>query len=314
MKIFFDGVNWLAEHTGPSSFAKRLAIQLGNMGHQIADPDDYDVALVFIEPTDKLNKAKPYVQRLDGFWFSPQQVSSGMNDGIRRCYESATDVVWQSEFDMKMSLKHFGVRSGHVVRNGVELRKAAVRSEQLIEMRAQYDKIFVSSAHWHPQKRLRDNVEVFRRMRDTQCKNSCLIVLGNNPDYQVADKGIFYAGSIRQDLCAEVYASADWMIHTAYLDHCPNTVVEAISQGCPVLCSSDGGTSELANLAAGNGIVIESRSPYDFSLVDYEDPPRISLEDVPMLPQFRAQPWTVDIVETAKAYAGVLESALNASR
>lgn len=310
MKILFDGVNWSAEHTGPSSFAKRLAIQLGNMGHQIADPDDYDVALVFIEPTDKLNKAKPYVQRLDGFWFSPQQMSSGMNDGIRRCYESASDVVWQSEFDMKMSLKHFGVRSGHVVRNGVELRKAAVRSEQLIEMRAQYDKIFVSSAHWHPQKRLRDNVEVFRRFRDTQCKNSCLIVLGNNPDYQVADKGIFYAGSIRQDLCAEVYASADWMIHTAYLDHAPNVVVEAIAQGCPVLCASNGGTCEQVKLAEGNGIVIQEDHEFDYSLVDYENPPRISLSSIPYLPDMRAQPYSVDIVPVAREYERIFRTCL----
>jgi hypothetical protein len=55
MKVYFDGVSFEAEHTGPNCFAKRLAIALGNLGVTVADPDDYDVALVFIEPTAKRN-------------------------------------------------------------------------------------------------------------------------------------------------------------------------------------------------------------------------------------------------------------------
>jgi glycosyltransferase involved in cell wall biosynthesis len=310
MKVFFDGINWDAEHTGPNCFAKRLAVQLGNLGHQLADPDDYDVALVFIEPTDKLDLKKPFVQRLDGIWFKPEQMSTGMNSKIEAAYNDAATVVWQSEFDRGMTRRHFGGREGGVIPNGVEIKRAAVRSEQLIDMRAAFDKIFVCSANWHPQKRLRDNVEVFRRIRDTQFPNSCLVVLGNNPDYHVADKGIFYAGSIRQDLCAEVYAVADWMIHMAWLDHCPNVVVEAIAQGCPVLCSSEGGTKELVRKWCENGIIIDDTEAYDFSLVDYDDPPRVPLDKLPKLSAMRAQPWSVDIVECAKKYEEALLSAL----
>lgn len=315
MKVYFDGVNWEAEHTGPNCFAKRLAIQLGNLGHQLADPDDYDVALVFIEPTDRLDPKKPFVQRLDGLWFKPEQMAAGMNRGIHAAYDAAANVVWQSNFDKKMSERWFGARKGVVIPNGVEIKRAAVRSEQLIDMRAAYDKVFVCSANWHPQKRLRDCVEVFRKIRETQYPNSCLLVLGNNPDYHVADKGIFYAGSIRHDLCAEVYAISDWMIHMAWLDHCPNVVVEAIAQGCPVLCSSEGGTQELI-MRDGypsyglNGVVLHDTDTYDFSLVDYDNPPRVDLDRIPKLHARRAQPWTVDIVECAKKYEDALLSAV----
>lgn len=309
MKVFFDNVNWDAEHTGPNCFAKRLAIQLGYLGVTLADPDDYDVALVFIEPTANLDRSKPYVQRLDGFWMKPEQMAAGMNDGIKRCYEGAASVVWQSEFDRAMATKHFGEKQGVVIRNGIELKRAAVRSEQLIEMRAKYDKIFVSSANWHPQKRLRDNVEAFRHIRATQFPNSCLLVLGSNPDYHVADSGIFYAGSIRHDLCAEVYATADWMLHLAYLDHCPNVAIEAIAQGCPVICASEGGTKELVE--GGNGVVLQEKR-YDFELVDYDSPPPISLEQIPTLIASRAQPHSVDIIKSAKAYFNALSLALNA--
>lgn len=324
MKIYFDNVNWQAEYTGPNCFAKRLAIQFGNMGHQLADPDDYDVALVFIEPTTKLNLSKPFVHRLDGIWCSPEQMDSGMNRNIEATYNCASSVIWQSEFDKNMSKRWFGTRSGTVIPNGIELKRAAVRSEQLIDMRATYDQVFVCSANWHPQKRLRDNVEVFRHLRDTQFTNSCLVVLGNNPDYHVADKGIFYAGSIRQDLCAEVYAIADWMIHMAWLDHCPNVVVEAIAQGCPVLCSSEGGTKELVNsnyisnasLVVDfnnfgiNGSVVSDSEYYDYSLVNYDNPPRVLLNNIPRLKAMRAQPHTVDIVKCAKRYEDVLLSVL----
>lgn len=310
VKIFFDNVDWSAEHTGPNCFARRLAIQLGNLGHQIADPTDYDVGLVFIEPTDKLDTKKPFVLRLDGLWFKPEQFAAGMNRGIHAAYDKAAAVVWQSEFDRKMTSKWFGERErdGVVIRNGVDLRRAAVRSEQLIDMRARFDRVFVCSAQWHPQKRLRDNVEVFRRIRETQFPNSCLIVLGGNPDYQANDKNVFYAGNIRHDLCAEVHAIADWMINCSWLDHCPNSTCEAIAQGCPVLCTSEGGTKELIH--QGNGLVIDDLEPYDFALVDYDDPPRVPLDDIPTLLSMRAQPHTVDIVKSAKLYESVLLSVL----
>lgn len=314
MKVYFDNVNWDAEHTGPNCFAKRLAIQLGNMGITLADPDDYDVALVFIEPTAKLNFKKPFVQRVDGMWFKPEQHKAGMNNNIEWTHRNADLVIHQSDFDRQMLTKWLGEpKKSVIIRNGIDVQPANLRSEVLTDIRKRFDKVFVCSANWHPQKRLRDNVEVFRHIRATQHLSSCLIVLGSNPDYHVADKGIFYTGSIRHDLCAEAYSIADWMIHLAWLDHCPNVVVEAIAQACPVICSSEGGTKELAE--GGNGVVIPDTEKYDFSLVDYDNPPRVSLQNVPTLPEnFRPAPDTVNIVETAKKYAEALQFAMNAPR
>jgi len=310
MKVFFDGVDFEAEHTGPNCFAKRLAVQLAHLDIHVADPDDYDVALVFIEPTARLDVRKPFVQRLDGIWFAPEQMHSGMNRGIHTAYDAAAHIVWQSEFDRAMTTKWFGDRKGSVIPNGIEIPPVLkLRSEALIEMRERFDKVFVCSANWHSQKRLRDNVEIFRHIRATQCPSSCLVVLGNNPDYRVADPAIFYTGSIRHDLCDEVYSMADWMIHLAWLDHCPNTVVEAISHGCPVICSSEGGTKEL--VGTHNGIILADTAPYNFELVDYDNPPRVPL-DVPTLPDmlFGADYTSVNIVKCAEAYADALRSAL----
>ncbi len=313
MKVYFDNVAWDAEHTGPNCFAKRLAVQLGFLGITVADPDDYDVALVFIEPTSKLNHMKPFVHRVDGFWFKPEQHKAGMNDRIEWAHRNADLVVHQSDFDRQMLTKHLGKPQRSVtIPNGIQLEPAQLRSEALIDLRKRFDKVFVCSANWHPQKRLLDCVNVFRAYKERH-QNSCLIVMGANPDVQVADRSVFYTGSIRHDLCAEAYSIADWMIHMAWLDHCPNVVVEAISQGCPVICSSEGGTKEL--VGSRNGLVVLDEDQYKLELVDYDNPPRVPLGNLPALPEgFRADPSSVDIVKTAEKYAEALQSALNAAR
>jgi glycosyltransferase involved in cell wall biosynthesis len=54
------------------------------------------------------------------------------------------------------------------------------------------------------------------------------------------------------------------------LDWCPNTVVEALACGLPVLCSHNGGTKELVR---GSGIIQEFEETYDFKKVPLYKPP-----------------------------------------
>jgi glycosyltransferase involved in cell wall biosynthesis len=102
------------------------------------------------------------------------------------------------------------------------------------------------------------------------------------------------------------------MLHLAWLDHCPNVVVEALAQGCPVICSSEGGTRELVERAGG--IVVPDAKPYSFDLVDYDNPPRVPLDGLTLSERIVVDKNTVDIAKTADSYAEVLRSALNASR
>ena len=39
-------------------------------------------------------------------------------------------------------------------------------------------------------------------------------------------------------------------MHLSYLDHCPNVVVDARAAGCRIICSSSGGTREIAGRTA----------------------------------------------------------------
>lgn len=304
LKVLFDGVNW-SSNSGPNTFAHRLATQLTYDGHVIADKEDYDVALVFIEPTQQFAPGKPLVQRLDGIWFKPQDFER-RNRSIREFYRVADHVVFQSDFDRGMVTHWWGDPKAHsVVGNGIELKQREV-PQMMQRLRKDFDKVFVCSANWHPQKRLYDNIELFKHIRANFEPRSCLVVLGSNPDVIAADPGIFYAGSKPHETCLELYAFADWMIHLAWLDHCPNVVVEALSQGLPVICSSEGGT---AALVGPDGLVLEDTQTYNYELTDYDSPPRIDVTQLDVFPPLRPKvdPSRLDIALTSKRYAEIMK-------
>lgn len=282
MRIHFDNVR-LESHSGPNTFARRLARQLFSAGHEVVEGSgvDSDVSLVFIEPSGA-PLARRVVQRLDGIWFKPTEFAV-KNARIRALYEKADHVVLQSDFDRSMVERWWGARPADVIRNGIDVTPVKeLTIPALAEMRSQYDRIYVCSSNWHPQKRLRDNVRLFQRLRQA-APRSCLIVMGSNPDVMVADPHVFYTGPVGPDVYLQVYAAADWMLHLAWADHCPNVVVEALSQGTPVVCSEVGGTRELIGQGA-YGMVLKERDPYDFGLFDYDDPPVLDVDQVTVLP------------------------------
>jgi glycosyltransferase involved in cell wall biosynthesis len=220
--------------------------------------------------------AKKVVQRLDGIWFSPEEFKT-KNVNIKKLYSTADAVIWQSEFDKAMICNWWDLpKNGIVIRNGISTEKVKKFTiPSLEQIRQQYEMLFVCSANWHPQKRLKENIEFFKHIRKFY-DSSALIVLGSNPTL-VPDPHIFFAGSQPHEVCLEIFSAANWMIHLAWLDHCPNTVVEALSQKTPVICSEHGGTKELVQ---DYGLILKEKEEYKFALVDYEDPPTIDFQQI----------------------------------
>lgn len=298
LKIHFSNVNF-SSSTGPNSFASRLANELVKKGHSIipSPSTDIDVFLAFIEPASQPPPGARFIQRLDGIWFKPEQFHSH-NKLIKWAYENSDHVIWQSEFDKNMTFKHWGSQPGSVIRNGISPGKKKIVQKELLEIRSKYKKVFVCSASWHRQKRLKENVELFLNQKETY-PSSCLIVMGANPDYYLQHPDIFYTGKVPHDICLQVYAMSDWMIHLAWLDHCPNVVVEALSQGCPIICSSSGGTKELVK---DSGIIIEEDIPYEYQLCDYDDPTPITFKNLELKDIVVENRSDLDIESVAKMY------------
>lgn len=280
MKIHFDNVDFNSS-TGPNTFGRRLAQGLIVEGHEISlSGYDADVSIVFISPTgNKL--AKKVIQRLDGIWTKPNEFIV-KNSSIKSLYESANAIIHQTNFDKIFIESNWGTRTqSYVINNGINVTPITqFKSAAIAQIRSQYDYVFVCSANWHRQKRLKENTELFFHIRKLLNKKCCLIVMGNAPDHLVSDKDIFYTNSIPQEICLEIFSAADWMIHLAWRDHCPNTVVECLSQQTPVICTSDSGTNELIN---GFGISLNEQFINDLLPYDYDVPPQINVEQLKTL-------------------------------
>ena len=311
MKVHFDNVS--RPGTGPGTFAHRLARRLFESGHEVQfHGTGADVSLVFIEPSGA-PLAPRVVQRLDGIWFKPAEYVP-KNAGIRRCYEQqAHAVVFQSEFDKGMVEHWWGSnderqRPWAVIGNGVEIDPVReITIPALAQLRDVHKRVYVCSSNWHAQKRLRANVELFKHLQKSEPR-SCLIVMGANPE-MIADTHIFYTGPVEPDVYMQVYAAADWMLHLAWADHCPNVVVESLSQGTPVVCSEVGGTKELIGHGA-YGLVLKEQ-PYGYQLCDYDNPPAVDVSQVTFLPtrhelDYKGIP-SIDIRDVANQYVQLFE-------
>ena len=299
MKVCFDNVNF-SSNSGPNSFGSRLANELvKNYQIDIVGPQsNYDVFLCFIEPTHRPKPGSILCQRLDGIWFKPEQFKTH-NKLIKWAYDNSEAVIWQSEFDKNMTQHWWGNKNGEVIHNGIEL-KPAVLNESFSEWRNKFDKLFVCAASWHRQKRLKENVELFQNVSSD---NDALIVLGKNPDYILDKPNIFYFGQKSHDECLSIYSLANWMIHLAWLDHCPNVVVEALSQGCPVICTDSGGTKEIVK---NNGIILKEEK-YSYELRDYDNPPIVDITST-LLKDIEVYNSYLDINIAAGKYCKLFES------
>jgi glycosyltransferase involved in cell wall biosynthesis len=107
-------------------------------------------------------------------------------------------------------------------------------------------------------------------------QDAALIVLGKDADkWLINHPRIFYAGHVKWDQQIALYKASSTFLHLAWLDHCPNVVVDARASGCKIVCSSAGGTKEIA----GKNAVVIPEDDWNFKPVDLYNPPKINFNN-----------------------------------
>ena len=81
-------------------------------------------------------------------------------------------------------------------------------------------------------------------------------------------------GNVAQRHLYSLYKVSRYFVHLAWLDHCPNVVVDARASGCQVVCSNAGGTVEIA----GEDAIVIDEEEWDFKPVKLYEPPRLNFE------------------------------------
>ena len=237
-----------SKNIAPVIFSKRLARELEKQKIKIVDrTQKHDILLAVVHDeliNESKKKGSKIVQRLDGIYHYLDQDYNSMNKSIKKTYDESNSVIFQSEFSKKMIEKYFGDHRGNkfIIHNGVD-------ENYFSKKRKNNKRIFLASAKWRPVKRLDSIVEGFKYAD----LNAELHILGEGAENKDGDKRIKYFGEVRNGEVPFYVNNSDFFIHLSYIESCPNSVVEALVGGLPVICTSNGGTSELVK---GSGEII----------------------------------------------------------
>ena len=230
---------------------------------------------------------KPYIFRVDGIYFDIRQtcgLNKEKNEAIFDGIDKAAGVVFQSEFDLTLISK-FHKREDkpfEIIHNGVNIdffSSAGMNRRRKFKINDD-DTVFMTIAKWRAHKRLQDIINVFCKYEQGNTRKCHLIILGNSIAYDDHKHPRIYSiGYVEPNRLPQWYRTADIFLFFSWLDHCPNTVVEAIACGLPVICTNQGGTHELIEATKG-GIVVDADDEFNFEPVDLYNPPRPDYEKV----------------------------------
>jgi len=278
MKVFTHNFN-PQSNSGPNKFTRTLFAELINKkGFSITSQDEADVEFCLIQQA--VQKKKPMVLRLDGIYFNSEQDYERQNAPIKFAYENADAVIFQSEFNKKLTEYWFGPhKNSHVVHNAYfgDLIKDQTFRKQLGDR-----EIWSCASSWRPHKRLVDNVRYYL---ENSPENSIFLIAGSGYTeedikniqklikdnfYKLDTRNILMLGELDYNMLRQMYDVSSTFVHLAYLDHCPNVVVDAVAHGCHIICSSTGGTKEIVV----NGTIIQEEY-WNFSPIEIYKTPYI---------------------------------------
>lgn len=263
MNLYIDNVNF-GSTSGPNHFGTKLKKYLEKLDVNINNAYP-DVQLSFIEMTRRYHNV-PLVQRLDGIYFNKAFNYRMQNKRILETYKNANGVVFQSDFNKKLTFQYFGYHNNSVViRNGADTEFISKVNKMENDLTKKYDKIWSCASSWRPHKRLNENINYFL---ENSSDDDGMFIAGDVQDKVDHDR-IHYMGNLNINDLISMYKASDYFIHLAWLDHCPNVVVDARACGCKIVCSNTGGTSEIA----GPDAIIIKEQEWDFSPIDLYNPP-----------------------------------------
>jgi glycosyltransferase involved in cell wall biosynthesis len=260
-----------------------------------------DARLCFIETNKPKIENIPLVQRLDGIYFNSSQPYRMQNTNIEKTYKEADGVIFQSSFNKELTTKYFGEhKNGTVINNGADIDyidNALTFKHPILD---KHENIWCCASSWRPHKRLAENIRYFL---EYSSEKDCLVVAGENGNNVPKLDRVYYVGQLSVIQLISLYKRSKYFIHLAWLDHCPNVVVDARASGCQIICSSAGGTKEIAGPDA---IVIEE-DEWDFKPVKLYEPPSMDFSKK-IKNEWEAE---YDMHLVANKYKGFMEEVIN---
>jgi len=196
-----------------------------------------------------------------GAWYAGDW--EAQNRRMARCYHAADWVFYQSEFCRRAADKFLGPRlgPGEILYNALDTARFTPAQGRSDVERKGYTFLITGKIGNHLYYRLESTIAGLRVACDGGL-DARLVVAGwveaetrSRAEALTVELGlterISFTGPYTQQQAPEIYRTADAYVMTKHNDPCPNTVLEALASGLPVLYSDSGGVPELVGTDAG---------------------------------------------------------------
>lgn len=235
----------------------------------------------------KLTWYKPFYFRIDGIFYDilgNHEIGEKSNQMILDGASKSMGVIFQSHFSKKLfeNILEYVPPVQTIIHNGTDLEIFKPQNDVLglkKSLNIPEDAfVFITSAKWRTHKRLASIIEAFNEFRKRHNHLvTYLLVIGDHNDLHV--ENVIFLQKVENSLLPVYYSIANVYLFFSWLDNCPNSVIEAICCGLPVICTNQGGTHELVEMSNG-GIVVEADEPFLFNEVELYNPPKPNMEKI----------------------------------
>lgn len=197
----------------------------------------------------------------DGDW-------RGQNAIMAEGYHKADHVFWQSDFCRRAANQFLGERAGpgEVLFNAVDIDRFSP-PDQPRDTGGPFRFLLTGKIGAHLAYRLVSTIAGLSIARASGLDAQLIVAGWTAPEAKAAalakaeavglpDDAVAFTGPYTQAEAPAIYHGADAYVMTKYLDPCPNTVLEAMACGLPIVFSASGGVPELVGADAGVGVPV----------------------------------------------------------
>lgn len=199
-------------------------------------------------------------------WFGGDWLAENRRMAV--AYHAADWVFYQSEFCQKSAEKYLGSRSGEgkILYNAVDLEHF---SPKAIDGGRGRRIIFLVTGKIDTHLYYRIETAITALAQAYTAGLDCELIISGWVSSEalkrayalldvlnIGDK-VCFTGPYTQAEAPDIYRRANVLIMTKHLDPCPNTVIEAMACGLPIIYSESGGVPELVGGVAGLGLRVD---------------------------------------------------------
>lgn len=205
----------------------------------------------------------PIVHNQNGVFYKAWYAGdwAAQNRRMALSYHAADWVFYQSEFCRRAADRFLGSRAGRgeILYNAVDTARYAPAQDSAA--RDGYRFLITGKIGNHLFYRLESSIAGLRMARDGGLDARLQVAGWVESEARLRSEAlaarlglsdkVSFSGPYTQEEAPGIYRNADAYIMTKHNDPCPNTVLEALATGLPVLYSDSGGVPELVGVEAG---------------------------------------------------------------